>query len=147
MPPVHGSQPVQNRWNQVSTQISPFAMYCYISSPISHLVFALSHLLLPYHTFCCLITPFNWYIIEKLRYIAENPRYIMTQELVRLLCSTVIQHQKSYIAWYIAEKQLYTMLYSMNQELIRKLYATGIYHVIVPFFGYIPCSGPCYIAG
>ena len=40
--------------------------------------------------FCCLITPFFWYIIENLRHIAENPRYSMTQELVSRLYSTGI---------------------------------------------------------
>ena len=50
---------------------------------------------------------------------------------------TAIQHwyiaPKSYIAWYIAKKTAvylvlfkYTMLYSMTQDKVRRLYSTGI---------------------
>ena len=62
LPPVHGRQPVQTSWNQVSTHITPFATY-------HHQYHTLS---LPYHIFLLPITPFSWFILENLRYIAEK---------------------------------------------------------------------------
>ena len=80
VPLVHDSQPVQTRWNQVSIHISPFAIKTPNITPCRCSI----------TPFWCHITPIYWpgYIIEKkLRYIAENPPYGMTQKLVRRLYS------------------------------------------------------------
>ena len=49
VPPVHGLQPVQIHWNQVSTHLLYTTTFRCLITP-----------------FCCHITPFSWYIIENL---------------------------------------------------------------------------------
>ena len=75
VPPVEGRQPVQTRRSQISTHVSPFAIYY-------HQYYTL---VLSYHTLVLPYSTFYWYIIENLGSIAENPPYSTTQELVRLL--------------------------------------------------------------
>ena len=47
-----------------STHITPFAIYHHQHHTFCHIT-----------PFCFLITPFFWYVIRNLRYLAENPRY------------------------------------------------------------------------
>ena len=50
LPPVHSLQPVQTRWNQVSTHIPPFAIYHHQYHTLSTLSLPYYTFLLPYHT-------------------------------------------------------------------------------------------------
>ena len=90
-------------WLYTTTKITPccchFTLFCFL-------------IWQAYHTFFLMYLKI-YFIIENLRYIAETTRYSITQERVKLLYSTRIEHPKSYIAWYIAKKQLYTIVYSI----------------------------------
>ena len=88
-------------WCRLSIAASPSKQAGIRFPRISHLLLYtitdITHCECLIKPFCCLITPFFWYVIENLCYIAENPRYSTTQERVRQLFSTGIQHPKSFI--------------------------------------------------